>query len=337
MQLETIRFEEPGNRVYCELRADLKRAGHHIEIWVDRGEGQMSASSQGFAHPEFLVETDWLAAHLGDPDLVMLDCTTHLIPVPDPNITYEVKAGLEDFEKGHIPGAQFLDLQADLSAPHPKLRFMLPGADEFAAAMSRFGVGDGSRVVTYSTTTPQWAARVWWMLRNYGFDDAAVLNGGFQKWAREGRPIETGPAKPRPAAKFTVRHGRRLMVGKDEVLGAIDDPTTCTINALAPQQHAGTGGNTYGRPGRIAGSVNVPAASLIDPTTGAFLPPADIRARFEAAGALDKRHVITYCGGGIAASTDALALVMLGHPDVKLYDASMSEWAKDPTLPMENG
>jgi thiosulfate/3-mercaptopyruvate sulfurtransferase len=297
----------------------------------------MSASAQGFAHPEFLVETEWLAAHLGDPEVVVLDCTTHLIPIPDPNITYDVKPGRDDFEKGHIPGAQFLDLQADLSAPHQTLRFMLPGPNEFAAAMGRFGVGDDSRVVTYSTTTPQWAARVWWMLRNYGFDNAAVLNGGFQKWAREGRQVETGPAKSRPAVKFTVRHGRRLMVGREEVLSAIGDPATCTINALLPQQHAGTGGNAYGRQGRIAGSVNVPAASLIDPTTGAFLPAAELRAKFDVVGAFDKRRAITYCGGGIAASSDALALVMLGHPDVKLYDASMSEWAKDPALPMETG
>ena len=131
--------------------------------------------------------------------------------------------------------------------------------------MGRFGVGDDSRVVLYSTTAPQWAARVWWMLRNYGFDNAAVLNGGFQKWAREGRPVETGPAQPRPAAKFTVREDRKLMVGKEAVRDAIGDAGVCTINALQPQQHAGTGGNVYGRVGRIAKSVNVPAASLIDP------------------------------------------------------------------------
>jgi thiosulfate/3-mercaptopyruvate sulfurtransferase len=297
----------------------------------------MSASHQGFAHPEFLVETDWLEAHLRDPGLVVLDCTTHLIPVPDPNITYNVKSGREDFEKGHIPGAQFADLEADLSAKHPKLRFMLPDPEDFAAAMGHFGVRDSSRVVTYSTSSPQWATRVWWMLRNYGFDNAAVLNGGFQKWAREGRPVEAGPAKPKPAAKFTVRADRKLMVGKDEVLGVLGDEAACTINALAAVQHAGTGGNTYGRPGRIARSVNVPAASLLDPESGAFLPPAALRAKFDAVGAFDKKRVITYCGGGIAASADALALVMLGHPDVRLYDASMSEWAKDDTLPMETG
>src|SRR5437764_1141122 len=226
-----------------------------------------------FAHPEFLVETDWLAARLGDPNLVVLDCTTHLIPVPDPNITYEVKPGREDFEKGHIPGAQFLDLQADLSAPHPTLRFMLPGPDAFAAAMGRFGVGDSSRVVTYSTTAPQWAARVWWMLRNYGFDNAAVLNGGFQKWAREGRAVETGSAKPRPAAKFVVRDDRKLMVDKEAVRDAIDNASTCTINALSREQHLGAGGNVYGRVGRIAKSANVPAAALLDPKPACFCRP----------------------------------------------------------------
>ena len=293
------------------------------------------SEAQGFAHPEFLVETDWLAGHLDDPNLILLDGTVHLIP--DPKITYTVKSGREDFEKGHIPGAQFVDLQADLSAPHPKLRFMLPSAEAFAAAMGRFGVGDKSRVILYSTTTPQWATRIWWMLRNYGFDNAAVLNGGFQKWAREGRPVDTGPAPRRVPTRFPVRQDRRLMVGKEAVQGAIGDSAVCTLNALSAEQHAGTGGNVYGRPGRIAGSANVPAASLIDPATGAFLPPAALRAKFDAAGAFDKKRVITYCGGGIAASADALALVLLGHPDVRLYDASMSEWANDPALPMERG
>jgi len=190
----------------------------------------MSAGTAGFAHPEFLVETEELAAQLDDPELRIFDCTIHLIPNPD--IGYTVKPGREDFEKGHIPGAQFIDLQGDLSAPHPKLRFMLPSAADFAAVMGRFGVGDRARVILYSTTTPQWATRVWWMLRNYGFDNAAVLNGGFQKWAREGRAIETGPARPRPPAHFTAREDRKLMVGKEAVLGAVGEPLTCTINAF---------------------------------------------------------------------------------------------------------
>ncbi|HTV87977.1 MAG TPA: sulfurtransferase [Stellaceae bacterium] len=297
----------------------------------------MSANG-GFMHPEFLIETGELAARLGAPGLVILDATTHLIP--DPKITYTVKPGREDFDKGHIPGAQFVDLQADLSdntGRYGKLRFMLPAPEAFAAAMGRLGVGEGSRVVLYSTTTPQWAARVWWMLRNYGFDNAAVLNGGFKKWTAEGRPIETGSGRPRPPARFVVREDRHLMVGKEAVKAAIGDPRTCTINALSQEQHTGAGGNTYGRVGRIAKSVNVPAAALIDPQTGAFLPADQLRARFAAVGAFDRPHAIAYCGGGIAASSDALVLSLLGHPDVKLYDASMSEWSNDPSLPMETG
>src|SRR5580658_634774 len=289
----------------------------------------------GYIHPEYLVETEWLAGHLGDSKLVVLDCTTHLIP--DPKITYTVKSGREDFEKGHVPGGQFLDLQADLSdnAALP-LRFMLPKPAEFAAAMRRFGISDDSKVVTYSTANPQWATRVWWVLRVYGFDNAAVLNGGFQKWTKEGSAVETGPTKARPAGNSTERAPKPLMADKNDVRAAIGDGAVCTINALQAPQHAGIGGNTYGRPGRIKGSVNVPTVGLLDPATNTFLPPAALRAQFDAVHAFD-RKVITYCGGGIAASATAHALVMLGHPDVRLYDASMSEWAIDENLPMERG
>src|SRR6266446_2905826 len=210
----------PGSRI-TSVKRGLPRASDGGHDRAATAEAQMSAGSEGFAHPEFLVESEGLAAQLGDPELRIFDCTIHLIPNPD--MGYTVKPGREDFEKGHIPGAQFIDLQGDLSAPHPKLRFMLPSAEDFAAAMGRFGVGDKSRVVLYSTTTPQWATRVWWMLRNYGFDAAAVLNGGFQKWAREGRAVETGPARPKPPATFTVRQDRKLMVGKEAVLAAVGD------------------------------------------------------------------------------------------------------------------
>jgi len=153
---------------------------------------------------------------------------------------------------------------------------------------------------------------------------------------REGRLVEAGPAKPRPSGSFVAREVPDLMVGKEQVLAAIGDGTVCTLNALQPEQHAGTGGNSYGRPGRIAGSVNLPAAHLLDPETNELLPADELRRRFSAVGAMD-RKVFTYCGGGIAASADALALVMLGHDHVRLYDASLSEWATDPSLPMETG
>lgn len=291
-------------------------------------------TASGFIHPEFLVETDWLAEHLDDPDVCVLDCTTHLIP--DPKITYQVVPGRQDFEKGHIPGAQFVDMLRDVSDTTQRFRFMRQAPEDFAAAMRRFGVNSGTRVVTYSTANMWWATRMWWLLRVFGHDNAAVLNGGWQKWSREGRASETGPGASRPAGNFTVRMVRDLMVDKTQVLAAIGDGSVCTLNALLPQQHTGTGGNSYGRPGRISGSVNLPAAHLIDPATNTFLPANELRQRFAAVGAMD-RKVITYCGGGIAASADALALVMLGHTDVRLYDASLSEWAIDPALPMETG
>jgi thiosulfate/3-mercaptopyruvate sulfurtransferase len=287
-----------------------------------------------FAHPEFLAETDWLEQNLSDPNVVVLDCTTHL--VPNPKTTYDVVPGREDFAKGHIKGAQFCDVSRDVSDTSQALRFMRQTPEDFAAAMRRFGVGDDTKVVTYSTANPWWATRVWWLLREFGHDHAAVLNGGWQKWTAEGRAVETGPARSRPPSDFTVREVRGLMVGKDAVKAAIGDGGVCTLNALLPAQHIGSGGNSYGRPGRIAGSVNMPAAHLVDPATNTFLSPDELRARLGSVGALD-RPVIAYCGGGIAASADAMILIMLGHTDVRIYDASLSEWAKDESLPMETG
>ncbi len=288
----------------------------------------------GFVHPGFLVDTDWLADHLHDPDLVLLDCTVHLIP--DPATTYVVKPAREDFTNGHIPGAQFCDVSRDVSDATQKLNFMRPKPDAFAASMRRFGISNTTRVVTYSTGNAWWATRVWWLLREFGHDNAAVLDGGWQKWVQENRSVETGAETARLAGDFVVQQVRDLMVGKQAVQAAIGNAGVCTLNALMPTQHDGSGGNSYGRPGRIAGSVNMPAAHLIDPSTNVFLPADELRRRLGAVGALD-RPVIAYCGGGIAASADALILTMLGHTDVKIYDASLSEWAKDESLPMETG
>jgi thiosulfate/3-mercaptopyruvate sulfurtransferase len=286
----------------------------------------------GFIHPEFLVETEWLAQHLAD--VVVLDCTTHLSP--DPKTTYVVKPAREDYEKGHIPGALFCDVSRDVSDTAQKVNFMRQAPDDFAAAMRRFGISNTTRVVTCSTGNPWWATRVWWLLREFGHDNAAVLNGGWQKWMAEARTVETGPGRPRTPGTFTVREVRNLMVGKDEVKAAIGDTGVCTLNALLPAQHTGSGGNSYGRPGHIAGSVNLPAAHLLDPATNTFLAADELRRRLNEVGALD-RTVIAYCGGGIAASADAFILTMLGHTDVRIYGASLSEWAKDESLPMETG
>jgi 3-mercaptopyruvate sulfurtransferase SseA/class 3 adenylate cyclase len=293
----------------------------------------MSTPLAVFAHPEFLVESEWLAAHLGEPDLRVIDCTVHIRF--DPVLVGPTRSsGREDFEQGHIPGAQFVDVVTELSDPTNPVPCMAPSATQFAAAMSRLGIGNASRVVLYSGQNAYWAARVWWLLRLFGFDNAAVLNGGWQKWRRESRPTEAGPARPRPPSRFVIRAQRGLVATKAEVLAAIGDPSVCTINALPADQHLFASGIHYGRPGHIAGSLNVPAENLLDPVSNEFLPADRLRQHFEKAGAFGKR-VITYCGAGSAASADAMALMMLGHPDVRLYDGSLCEWAADPSLPME--
>jgi thiosulfate/3-mercaptopyruvate sulfurtransferase len=286
--------------------------------------------------PDALISTDDLAARLGRPELRVYDCTTYLEP-PDPGSDdpYKTVSGRQTFLAGHIPGADFLDLQGELSATDTRLRFMMPSGEHLARAFGRHGLGDGTRVVLYSLGSMMWATRVWWMLRALGFDAAAVLDGGFDRWQAEGRAIETGEPRGYPPARFTPRLHPGRFVDKTAVKAAIGDPRTVTVNALGPQFHQGREPSRYGRPGRVPGSVNVPAASLVDPATKRFVSPADALARFAAAGLAPDKRVIAYCGGGISATIDLFLLHQLGFDDLTLYDGSMGEWAKDPSLPIE--
>jgi thiosulfate/3-mercaptopyruvate sulfurtransferase len=286
--------------------------------------------------PDALISTDTLAARLGESGLRVYDCTTHLEPPPpgsdDP---YSVVSGRQTFLAGHVPGADFLDLQGELSATDTRLKFTMPSPQHLARAFGRHGLGDGSRVVLYSRGSMMWSTRVWWMLRALGFEGAAVLDGGFDRWEAEGRPVETGEARGYAPASFTPRPRPGRFVDKDAVRAAIGDPGTVTVNALGPQFHRGLEPSRYGRPGRVPGSVNVPAATLVDPATKRFVAPADALARFAAAGVDPSRRVIAYCGGGISATIDLFLLHQLGFDDLTLYDGSMGEWARDPGLPIE--
>jgi thiosulfate/3-mercaptopyruvate sulfurtransferase len=280
-----------------------------------------------------LVSTAWLADNLGDPDLRIFDVTVNLRPsTPGP---YSVESGRPEYEAGHIPGAAFLDLARDLSDATSRLNFTMPPVEAFAAAMGAAGVRRGARVVAYTTNTPMWATRLWWMLRASGFDDAAVLDGGFPRWTAEGRPVEAG-TKTYPPADLSLAARPGLWADKAEVLKAIDDGGVCTINALSPSVHAGEGGTNYGRRGHIKGSRNVPYAALLD-EAGCYRSDAELKALFETVGAFERPRAICYCGGGISATMDALALTRLGHPSVAVYDGSMSEWVRDPDAPMETG
>ena len=286
-----------------------------------------------FANPQYLVETDWLAERLGDPDLRVFDCSVGLQLQTG---GARVESGRDAWERGHIPGSGFLDLPGDLSDRGTDLRFMMPPAEQFAEVMSRSGVGASERVVLYDTATGSWAARIWWMLRAFGFDDAAVLNGGLRRWTSEGRPVSSEPCRYPPAA-FVARPRPELIADRDEVLASIGVGGTCLVNALGEEQHRGVSPTTFGRAGHIPSSVNVPVRGLVDPDTNLLLPPDELRRRFDAAGVTEAGRVITYCGGGIAASGDAFVLTLLGHEGVAVCDGSLSEWAADPALPLEVG
>jgi thiosulfate/3-mercaptopyruvate sulfurtransferase len=214
---------------------------------------------------------------------------------------------------------------------------MMPAVAQLEAAFGRHGVAADSRVVLYSIGTAMWATRFWWMLRSLGFDNVSVLDGGLDKWKVEGRSVEAGPAKGYPPATFIAKPKGGYFVDKTEVLAARADGETVIVNALAPQFHRGLEPSRYGRPGRIPGSVNVSAATLVDPDTKTFIPLAEAEQKFAAQGIGSDKRVVAYCGGGISATIDLFLLHRLGHDKLTLYDGSMGEWAKDASLPIETG
>lgn len=288
--------------------------------------------ARSFRNPDALCSTATLAARLDDPGLRIFDCTTWLIADSDDD-PYRVVSALPEYRQGHIPGSAYLDLPAELSDTGSRFRFTMPGPEALAAAFGRHGIGEDAEVVLYSRGSLQWSARIWWMLRAIGFDRAAILDGGWEKWEREGRPVRDGDERY-PAASLAARPRQGLFVDSAAVLAAIRDSGTRIVDALSPQSHAGQS-RRYGRPGRITSSVNVPAASLRDPDTLELLSPDAAAAAFAAVGVDADTPVIVYCGGGIAASMDAFMLHQLGNDRVAVYDNSLNEWASDPAFPME--
>ena len=287
-----------------------------------------------FAHPEFLVSTDWLAEHLADEDVRVFETTVFLHRV-DGGVRAE--SGRAQYETGHIPGAGFLDLQTDFSDNGQPFRFMMPSGAAFAEAAGRHGISESSKLVLYDRLGSQWAARLWWMFRSMGCHNAVVLDGGWGRWTAEGRAAATDPAAYAPTTFAPEPDQARFadLAEVKEFIESGDGGGSCLINALGRDQHSGEdGGRTYGRAGHIPGATNVPSGELTDPETGLFRPAEELASLFTAAGADRAQRVVTYCGGGIAASNDAFVLAMLGYENVAVYDASMSEYAADPSLPL---
>ncbi|NPD14854.1 sulfurtransferase [Xinfangfangia sp. D13-10-4-6] len=293
-----------------------------------------------------LVDGDWLEARLGDPQLRIFDATTLLaFPEDGQDGYYTLSSGRDAYVEEHISGAAFADLLLELTDQQAKHAFTVLPSQDFAERIGALGVGDDSIVVVYDQFDPtrnpdafyqHWAGRLWWQLRLEGFGNVAVLDGGLAQWRREGRPVDSGETHY-PPAQFTARRRPELIADKDQVRDAITREDVVLLNTVDPVTHAG-GRSTFARPGHIPNSRNVWYEDLFDTATGKLKSPDDLRAHFSRVGALDPaKRTITYCGSGIAASVEALALATLGRDDVAVYDGSLTEWTADPDLPLETG
>ena len=290
-------------------------------------DNQTAATAEDEEQMDSLVSVEWLSQHINDPDLVVLDCS--VLIEQDPEVGFRSVNGRANYEKGHIPTAGFADLMGDLSDTDSPYQFAVPAPEQFVAAMSALGVGDDTRVVLYDSYNSAWAARVWWMLRWIGFDNAALLDGGVNAWTAAGHALSTEPPN-RPARDLTLALRPELIADRDEVLASINSDEVNIIDALPEASYRGEM-VMYARPGHITSATNVPVNSMVT-EDGRYRPKDELRTLFD--GNQDKR-AINYCGGGIAASSNAFIMTRLGYTDVSVYTASLQEWAADPANPME--
>jgi thiosulfate/3-mercaptopyruvate sulfurtransferase len=273
-----------------------------------------------------VVSTDWLAQRLDAPDIVVLDASWHLPP--------SRRDARAEYLAEHIPRALFFDIDeiADSASPLPH---MLPAPEKFASLMRRMGIGDGKQVIVYDSIGLYSAARAWWMLRVFGHDDVAVLDGGLPKWKAEGRPLADGPPGPIQERHFTARLNSLMVRDKDEVRRALQTGQAEIADARSPGRFAGTEPEPRAglRSGHMPGARNLHYARLLNPD-GTLKDEAAIMAALGEAGIDLSRPVVTSCGSGVTAAILNLGLERVGHKDHGLYDGSWSEWGADPALPV---
>ena len=282
-----------------------------------------------YAHPEALVTSEWLAAHLGDPRLRILDGS-----YKQPGITPTAR---EDYERAHIPGAVFFDID-DVAAPGTSLPHMIPSPALFAAKMAERGIGDGDLVVVYDSVGLSSAGRVWWMLRLFGHDEVALLDGGLPKWRAEGRLLET--AMPAIAkCHFTARFDPGLVRDKAALAANLAARREQVVDARAAGRFEGTAEETWPgrRRGHIPGSRNLPFDWVTDPRTRTLKGADELRRLFAEAGVALDRPVVASCGSGVTACALAFALHLIGHERAAIYDGSWSEWGLPDGPPIELG
>jgi len=265
-----------------------------------------------------LVSTDWLAAHLSDPKVRILDATFTLpgiLPLPK-----------DDYLRAHIPGAVFFDV--DLVADHSSaLPHMFPSAEQFGRDVGALGVGNGHTVVVYDAGGWVAGPRAWWMFLSFGHGDVRVLDGGLKKWVAEGRPVESGEVKPKPNS-FSATFDKNRVRGIAQMVANLDSQKEQVIDARPSARFAGSVPEPRPglRSGHIPGSRNVPYADLFDAETGAMKPLDELRKAFSGAGIDMAKPIVTSCGSGVSALVLTLALYRLGVRGSALYDGSWSEW-----------
>ena len=266
---------------------------------------------------------------IDESNLRIYDATVEFQRGPDGS--FVSVPGREAYADGHIPQSRFVDHQAELSEPDSPHGFTLLGRGDLELALRNLGVDNDSSVVVYSGAHVMWATRLWWILRSCGVEDVSVLDGGFEGWKRAGFPTVQGEDSY-PIGGLEIDRDGSFWASKTEVEESIGRGTVCTINALTREVHDGTSAIHYGRPGHIPESVNVPFDELV--VKGQFLPVSQLREHFDRVGAFDKERVVTYCGGGIAATLAGFVLRQLQHSNVGVYDGSLSEWSADDSLPI---
>lgn len=278
--------------------------------------------------PRTLVSTAWLADHLSDPDLRVLDASWYL-----PSMNRDARA---EYEAGHIPGARFFDID-EISDHRSQLPHMAPPPEKFVSRMRGLGVGDGHQIVVYDGLGLFSAPRVWWLCRHMGHSDVAVLDGGMAKWRLEDRPLDDLPPMMRDR-HITVRRHAQMVKDVTQVARAVKLRDWQIVDARSAPRFAGEEAEPRPglRSGRIPGSFNVHWASLTA-DNGTLRPEEELRALFADAGVDLERPVITTCGSGVSAAALNLALAVLNHKKNALYDGSWAEWGAYPDLKAETG
>jgi thiosulfate/3-mercaptopyruvate sulfurtransferase len=277
----------------------------------------------GFARPELLASTEWLADQVGRPEIRVLDVRWR----PD-------GTGRSAFAAGHLPGAVHLDWRADLIDPSDTGdALLLAGPDQVATALAQAGVSDGTSVVIYDDTVGLFAARAWWSLRVYGFESARILDGGFPAWAGEGRPLSNAVGAPAPG-RFTPRAQPRMRLTTPDVRALLGSPEVALVDARAPAEYRGFEGNTK-RLGHIPGAANVPVGATTQPGSQRFRAANELRDMLLKANIARGRRMVCYDGSGVAAAKLAFVLTLLGHDDVAVYDGGWAEWGNRLDLPVD--